>query len=159
MSRRGTHRKRTGVLIPVRFFGKSAESAKNKGQKRNNRRFQGEKRQRKTHKKRRILENGERKDFNLFASYTGIKNEQDSKYATLQTCRSVWRVRCTAQFPYLDAWKVFKECREGRVGIRLPSVYGPANTTSSKTLITYIRVTTPVPNVVAANVFGTGIVH
>jgi hypothetical protein len=52
-----------------------------------------------------------------------------------------------------------KEFREGGVGIRLASVYDSENTTSSKTLITYIRVTMADPSVVAADVFGTGIVH
>jgi hypothetical protein len=41
----------------------------------------------------------------------------------------------TVQFPYLDTWKVFKECREGGVGIHLASVCDSANTTSSKTLL------------------------
>jgi hypothetical protein len=67
--------------------------------------------------------------------------------------------QCAVQFQYLDTWKVFKECGEGGVGICLASVYGSANTTSSKTLITYVRVTMPAPDVVAADVFGTGIVH
>jgi hypothetical protein len=66
---------------------------------------------------------------------------------------------CTVQFPYLDTWKPFKEFGEGGVGILLASVYDSANTTSSKTLIAYIRVTMPALNVVAADVFGTGIVH
>jgi hypothetical protein len=56
-------------------------------------------------------------------------------------------------------WKVFKERGEGRVGICLTSVYDSANTTSSKTLITYIKVTMPAPNVVAADVFETRIGH
>jgi hypothetical protein len=45
------------------------------------------------------------------------------------------------------------------VGIRLASVYDSANTTSSKTRITSIRVTMPVPNVVATEVFGSRIAH
>jgi hypothetical protein len=65
----------------------------------------------------------------------------------------------TVQFPYLDTWKVFKGRGEGGVGIRLASVYDSANTTSAKTLITYIRVIMPAPAVVAADAFGTGIVH
>jgi hypothetical protein len=65
----------------------------------------------------------------------------------------------TVQFPYLDTWMVFKDSGEGGVGICLASVYDSANTTGSKTLITYIRVTMSAPNAVAANVFGTGIVH
>jgi hypothetical protein len=70
---------------------------------------------------------------------------------------AVYSIHGTVQFPYLDTWKVFKECGEGGVGIRLASVCDSANTTSSKTLVTYIRVTVPAPNV-AASVFGTGIV-
>jgi hypothetical protein len=41
---------------------------------------------------------------------------------------------CTIQFPHLDTWKVYKECGDGGVGIRLASVYESATTTSSKTL-------------------------
>jgi hypothetical protein len=63
------------------------------------------------------------------------------------------------QFPYFDAWKVFKECGEGGVGIRLGIVYDSANTTGSKTLITYVSLVMPAANVVAADIFGTGIVH
>jgi hypothetical protein len=66
---------------------------------------------------------------------------------------------CTVLFPYLDTWKIFTECKEGGVDIRLASVYDSANTTSSKTFITYIRVTVLARYVVAADVFGTGIVH
>jgi hypothetical protein len=65
----------------------------------------------------------------------------------------------TVHFPYLDTWKVFKECGEGGVGIRLTSVCDSANTTRSKTLIAYINVTVSARNVVAADVFGTGIMH
>jgi hypothetical protein len=54
---------------------------------------------------------------------------------------------------------VFKERGEGGIGIRLASVYDSASITSSKTLITYIRLTMPAPNVVEADVPGTGIVH
>jgi hypothetical protein len=63
------------------------------------------------------------------------------------------------QFSYLDTRKVFKECGEGGVGTRLAGVYDSANTTSLKTLITYVRVTMLAPNDVAVDVFGTGIVH
>jgi hypothetical protein len=69
------------------------------------------------------------------------------------------KISITVQFPYLDTLRVSKECREGGVGIRLASVYDSASTTSSKTLITYIRMAVPAPNVVAADVSGTGIVH
>ena len=45
----------------------------------------------------------------------------------------------TVQFPYLDTWKVFKECGEGGVGGYLPgrcTLDDSAATTCSKTLIT-----------------------
>jgi len=50
----------------------------------------------------------------------------------------------TVQFPYLDTWKVFKECGEGGVGGYSPrqcKLHDSATTTCSKTLITYITVT------------------
>ena len=56
----------------------------------------------------------------------------------------------TVQFPYLDTWKVFKECREGGVGGYSPGqciLHDSATTTCSKTLITYITVTMPAPDV------------
>jgi hypothetical protein len=43
--------------------------------------------------------------------------------------------------------------------MRLASVYDSASTTSSKTFITYVTVTMPAANIVAADVFGTGTVH
>jgi len=56
----------------------------------------------------------------------------------------------TIQFPYLDAWKVFKECGEGGVGGYSPGqciLHDSATTTCSKTLITYITVTVLAPDV------------
>jgi len=56
----------------------------------------------------------------------------------------------TVQFPYLDTWKVFKECGEGGVGGYSPGqciLHDSATTTCSKTLITYITVTVPAPDV------------
>jgi hypothetical protein len=66
--------------------------------------------------------------------------------------------KVTVQFPYLDTWKVFKECGEGGLGIRLASIYDSANTIGSKTHITYFRVTVAAADV-AADVFGTDIIH
>jgi hypothetical protein len=65
----------------------------------------------------------------------------------------------TVEFPYLDILMVCNECGEGGVGIRLVTGYDTTNTTSSKTLGTYCRVTVPAPNVAAADVFGTGTVQ
>jgi hypothetical protein len=46
-----------------------------------------------------------------------------------------------------------------RVDIHLVSVYDPETTVCAKTFITYIRVTLLAPNVLATDVFGTGIFH
>jgi hypothetical protein len=43
--------------------------------------------------------------------------------------------------------------------IRLAKEYDSATTSCSKTLITYIRLIEPVPYVLVAEVFGTGIFH
>jgi hypothetical protein len=48
----------------------------------------------------------------------------------------------TVQFPYLDTWKVFKDCGAGQC-----ILHDSATTTCSKTIITYITVTVPAPNV------------
>jgi len=56
----------------------------------------------------------------------------------------------TVQFPYLDTWKVFKECGEGGVGGYSPGqciLHDSATNTCSKILITYITVTVPAPDV------------
>jgi len=56
----------------------------------------------------------------------------------------------TIQLPYLDTWKVFKECREGGVGGYSPGqciLHDSATTKCSKTLITYITVTVLAPDV------------
>ena len=56
----------------------------------------------------------------------------------------------TVQFPYLDTWKVFKECGVGGVGGYSPDLYklhDSAATTCLKTLTTYITVTVPAPDV------------
>ena len=56
----------------------------------------------------------------------------------------------TIQFPYLDTWKVYKECGEGGVGGYWPGqciLHDSATTTSSKPLITYITVTVPAAGV------------
>jgi hypothetical protein len=63
------------------------------------------------------------------------------------------------QFPYLDTWKVRKECAEGGVGNCPASVCDSANTTSSKTHISSVGVTMPAPNVVVADIFGTATVQ
>jgi hypothetical protein len=54
------------------------------------------------------------------------------------------------QFPYLDTWEVFKECREGGVGGYSPGqciLHDSATTTCLKTLITYITATVSAPDV------------
>jgi hypothetical protein len=56
----------------------------------------------------------------------------------------------TVQFPYLDSWKVFKECGEGGVGGYSPGRYimhDSATTTCLKTLVTFITATVPAPEV------------
>ena len=56
----------------------------------------------------------------------------------------------TVQFPDLDTWKVFKECREVGVGGYSPGqciLHDSATAMRSETLITYIAVTVPAPNV------------
>ena len=56
----------------------------------------------------------------------------------------------TVQFPYLDTWKVFKECTDGGVGGYSPGqciLHDSATTKCSKTLITYITVTVLAPDV------------
>jgi len=56
----------------------------------------------------------------------------------------------TVQFPYLDTWKVFKECGEGGVGGYSPGqciLHDSATTMCSKTLVTYITVTVPAPDI------------
>jgi hypothetical protein len=45
------------------------------------------------------------------------------------------------------------------MGIRLAKVYDLATTTSPEVFFTYITATVPAPNVVADDVFGTGIFH
>jgi hypothetical protein len=45
------------------------------------------------------------------------------------------------------------------VGIRLVKVYESATATCAETFITYIRVIVPASNILAADVFGTGIFH
>ena len=54
------------------------------------------------------------------------------------------------QCPYLDTWKVFKECSEGGVGGYSPGqgiLHDSATTTCSKTVVTYITVTVSAPDV------------
>ena len=56
----------------------------------------------------------------------------------------------TVQFPYLDTWEVFKECREGGVGGYSPGqciLHDSATAMCSKTLITYITATVSAPDV------------
>jgi len=56
----------------------------------------------------------------------------------------------TVQFPYHDTPMVFKECGEGGVGEYSPgqcTLHDPATTRCSKTLISYITVTVPAPDV------------
>jgi len=56
----------------------------------------------------------------------------------------------TVWFPYLNTCKVFKECGEGGVGGYSPGQciqHDSANTTRSKTLVIYITVTVPAPDV------------
>jgi hypothetical protein len=45
------------------------------------------------------------------------------------------------------------------VGIHLARVYDSATIICAKAFITYISVTVPAPNVLATDVFGTGIFH
>jgi len=51
----------------------------------------------------------------------------------------------TVQFPYLETSKIFKECRQGGVGIHLVMLYKIVTTVCAKTLITYIKVIVPGP--------------
>jgi len=62
--------------------------------------------------------------------------------------KSEVRVPRTFQFWYTDTWKIFEECMQDGVGIRLARVYGTicANNT--------YHCAVPVPNVLVANVFG-----
>jgi len=56
----------------------------------------------------------------------------------------------TVQFPFLDTWKVYKECGEGGLGGHLPGqciLHDSANTTRAKTLVIYITVTVPAADV------------
>jgi len=56
----------------------------------------------------------------------------------------------TVQFPYHDTSLVFKECRLGGVGEYSSGqciLHDLATTTCSKTLITYITMTVPAPDV------------
>ena len=56
----------------------------------------------------------------------------------------------TVQFPYLGTWNVFKECGEcGEGGYHSGQciLHALATTTCLKTLITYITVTVPAPDV------------
>ena len=56
----------------------------------------------------------------------------------------------TVQFPYLEAWKVFTECGVGGLGGYSPGqciLHESATTVRSKTLVIYITVTVPPPDV------------
>jgi hypothetical protein len=52
---------------------------------------------------------------------------------------------------------VFKECGPDGAGIRLARVSNLA--ICAKALITYVRLNVQAPNILAADVFGTGIFH
>lgn len=51
----------------------------------------------------------------------------------------------TVHFPYLKTSKIFKECRQGGVGIHLVILYKVVITASTKKLITYITAIVPGP--------------
>ena len=62
------------------------------------------------------------------------------------TCPPIYR----QSFPYLDTWKVFKECGEAGVGGYSPGsciLHDSATTMCSKTLVPYITVTVPAPDI------------
>jgi hypothetical protein len=54
---------------------------------------------------------------------------------------------------------LFKECGQDGMGIRLARVHDLANNIRAKVFITNIRATVPNTTVLAADVFGTGILH
>jgi hypothetical protein len=56
-------------------------------------------------------------------------------------------------------WKVFEECGQDGVGIRLASLYDLTITICIKAFVTYIKVTVLAPIVIAVDVFRTGIFH
>ena len=62
----------------------------------------------------------------------------------------------TMQFWYRETWKLFKKCGQDGV-IDWRGYIHSETTTCAKAFIMYIRVTVPAPNVIAADVFGTGI--
>ena len=55
--------------------------------------------------------------------------------------------------------RCFKESGQDRVAICLVRAYASATTMCAKVFITDITVTLPAPNVIAADIFGTGIFH
>jgi len=56
-------------------------------------------------------------------------------------CSGIFRV----QLPYLETSKIFKECRQGGVGIHLLRLYKVATTVCAETFITDITVIVPGP--------------
>lgn len=69
------------------------------------------------------------------------------------------RATTTVQFWLPETRKAFKKCGQDRLRIRLARVNDSATTVFSKTFITYVRVTVPATNVLAVDVFRTGIFH
>jgi hypothetical protein len=62
----------------------------------------------------------------------------------------------TVQFWYRETWKLFRKC--GQDGLFAWQGYIHSETTTcAKAFIAHVRVTVPVRNVIAADVFGTGI--
>jgi hypothetical protein len=67
------------------------------------------------------------------------------------------RATTTVQFSLPETWKACKIRGQVRLGIRLAGVYDSATTVLAKAFFTYVRVTVPATNVLAVDVFGTGI--
>ena len=77
---------------------------------------------------------------------------------------SVWRLALRHDiyiyiYIYIVRLQKVKECGQDGVGIRLVRVYDLATTKCAKAFISYIRATVSAPTVLAANVFGTGILR
>jgi len=69
------------------------------------------------------------------------------------------RATTIVQFWLPETWKAFKKCGQDWLSIRLARVNDSATTVFAKTFITYVRMTLPATNVLAFDVFGTGIFH
>jgi hypothetical protein len=67
------------------------------------------------------------------------------------------RATTTVQLWIPETWKAFTKCGQDMLGIRLAMVYDSATTVFAKAFITYVRMTVPATNLLAVDVFGTGI--